>query len=136
MENRASKIVWIIIRLLMASMFVESYIDKLHHWDNYLEETIAKGIPFPVFGLSMAAATEVIGSTALITGVYIRLGAFILAGYVFVLGFFYFDFWNLDGLAATMALKEFLKDFAVIAGLLLIAVMGMDNKFLRANSPR
>ncbi len=133
MNNKTYNLAWIVIRLLMASMFVESYIDKLIHWNGYLEETMTKGIPFPAVGLSMAVATEVLGSAALISGIYLRIGAFILAGYVFVLGFFYFDFWNLEGVAAVMARKEFLKDFAVIAGLLLIALVGKNTKISSVN---
>ena len=68
----------------------------------------------------MAVATEILGSAVLISGLYIRVGALVLAGYVFILNFFYFDFWNLDGVDAVMARKAFLKDLAVIAGLLLM----------------
>lgn len=121
-EGVANRYAWLAIRLLMASMFVESFLDKLLHWDGYLQETITKGIPFPAIGLGMAVAVEALGSATLISSKFIRLGAFMLAGYVFVLGFFYFNFWNLSGIDAVMARKEFLKDLAVIAGLLLIVL--------------
>lgn len=111
-------------RFLMALMFIESIVDKLIHWDFYVSETATKGIPLAAIALGLAVATEIFGSIALLTGKFIRLGAFLLAGYVFVLGFFYFDFWNLEGTNAIMARKEFLKDLAVIAGLFLFVVMG------------
>ena len=114
----------------MAAMFVESFIDKLAHFEMYTQETAAKGIPFPAVALSLAAITEVLGSFALISGYFLRLGAVMLAGYVFTLGFIYFDFWDQQGMAAVMARKEFLKDFAVIAGLCLIALVGNNKKLL------
>lgn len=122
MNNEIHKLAWVVIRLLMAGMFIESGIDKLIHWNGYLEEIIAKGIPFPVVGLTMAIATEVLGSAALISGIFIGLGALILASYIFVLNFFYFDFWNFEGMEAITLRKEFLKDLGVIAGLLLITL--------------
>jgi len=107
-------------RILMASMFVESFIDKLSHWSFYAAETAEKGIPLPHIALGLAVATEIFGSAALLTGKFLRAGSFLLAGYVFVLGFFYFDFWNQQGTAAVMGRKEFLKDLGVIAGLFLL----------------
>lgn len=119
-----SSYTWLVIRLLMAAMFIESFVDKLLHWNRYAAETASLGIPLPAVALGLAVATEIFGSIALISGKWIGLGALALAGYVFVLGFFYFDFWNKEGIDALMARKEFLKDFAVVAGLLLIALQG------------
>ncbi|WP_347988408.1 DoxX family protein [Methylomonas sp. AM2-LC] len=119
---------WLIIRLLMSSMFVESGIDKLLHWNEYLAETLIKGIPLPGLSLPLVIATEIIGSATLVSGIYIRPGAMILVGYVFTLNIVYFDFWHQDGMDAVMARKEFLKNFAVVAGLLLIALVARDSK--------
>jgi putative oxidoreductase len=113
----------LIARLLMASMFIESCFDKLVHWAAYVTETASKGIPFPALALMAATGIEAFGSFTLISGRGLKPGACVLAGYVCILGFFYFDFWNLSGGAATMARKEFLKDLGVIAGLILIAYL-------------
>ena len=112
---------WLAVRVLMALMFIESFFDKLLHWDFYVSETAAKGLPLPAVALGLAVTTELLGCVALIAGVGLRLACVMLAGYVFVLGFVYFDFWNQEGVAAIMARKEFLKDLSVIAGLLLFA---------------
>ncbi|WP_234406225.1 DoxX family protein [Methylobacillus glycogenes] len=107
-----------LIRMLMAVMFIESAIDKSLHWHFYLQETTQQGIPFPALALAMAIAVEVLGSIALLTRFQLPLAALMLAGYVFVLNFFYFDFWNLSGQEAIGLRKEFLKNLAVVAGLL------------------
>jgi hypothetical protein len=43
-----------------------------------------------------------------------------------VVSFFYFDFWNQIDVAAVMARKEFLKNIAVVGGLLV--VMAINNR--------
>lgn len=113
-------------RILMALMFMESFADKLMHWDVYVSETAAKHIPFPPLALGAAALTELLGSLALITGLGIRFGTLALAGYTFIVNFYYFDFWNQAEVAAIMARKEFLKNIAVVGGLLVFTAIGAD----------
>lgn len=108
-------------RLLVCLMFLESGIDKALHWQTYLAETTAKGIPLPALALAAALATELLGSIALITDIGLRFAAAALAAYIFAVNFFYFDFWNQEGIAAIMARKEFLKDLAVVGALCLLA---------------
>lgn len=128
MNTSQKHLLWFTVRGLTALMFIESFIDKLTHWSIYAAETASKGIPLPSIALGLAVATEIFGSVTLVTGYFIRLGALALAGYVFVLGFFYFDFWNMEGAAEMGARKEFLKDFAVIAGLLLIVLVAGEKQ--------
>ena len=122
MNSKCQRNAWIIARLLLSAMFVESFIDKMLNWHMYMQQVADKGIPFPAAGLAIAAAVECFGSLTLITGRFMWAGAFVLAAYTFALGFIYFDFWHMDGLAAVLARKQFLKDFSVIGGLLLVAV--------------
>ena len=115
---------WLLIRLLMAAMFIESAVDKILHWQFYLLETTQQGIPFPALALGSAIGVEVLGSLALLTRVQLPLAALMLAGYVFVLNFFYFDFWHVSGQEAIGLRKEFLKNLAVVAGLLAFTLFG------------
>lgn len=117
-------------RILLSLMFIDSCADKLMHWDFYVGETAAKHIPLPPFALSLAALAEFLGSVALITGIGIRFGTFALAGYTFIVNFYYFDFWNQVDVAAIMARKEFLKNIAVVAGLLVFTAIGADRYIL------
>lgn len=110
------------IRLLIAAMFVESCIDKALHWAGYTAQVVAVGMPLPTLSLAAAAATECLGSIALISGKCLQVGSLILAVYVCATGFVFFDFWNLQGPASVAARKEFLKGLAVAGGLLLLAI--------------
>lgn len=118
---------WLLIRILMAAMFIESAVDKSLHWHFYLLETTEQGIPFPALALGTAIAVEVLGSLALLTGFQLVFAAFMLAGYVFVLNFFYFDFWHVSGQEAIGLRKEFLKNLAVVAGLLAFMLVQSRN---------
>lgn len=124
---------WVIFaaRILLSLMFIESCADKLMHWDFYVGEIAAKHIPFPPLALGAAALTEFVGSITLITGFGIRLGTFALAGYTFIVNFYYFDFWNQVDIAAIMARKEFLKNLAVVGGLLVLTAIGAECFTLR-----
>lgn len=119
---------WPVVRLLMAAMFIESFIDKLWHWHSYLSQVQEKGVPFPFAALACAAAVEILGSVSLVLGLFVAEGALLLAAYVFALGFVYFNFWSLSGAAAIATRKDFLKDLAVIAGLLLMALTDLSHR--------
>ena len=117
-------------RILIALMFVESCADKLLHWDFYMQEMTAKKIPLAPLALAAAITVEFLGSIALVTGVGIRVGTLALAGYAFIVNFFYFDFWNQVDVAAIMGRKEFLKNLAVVGGLLVFTAIGNDKNAL------
>jgi putative oxidoreductase len=127
MDDRSSLQEQIIFfaRLLLALMFVESYWDKLMHWDFYLAETTAKHVLFPAFALAAAVLVEFLGSLALITGIGLRSAVLALACYTFIVNFYCFNFWDQTGVAATMARKEFLKNLAVVGGLLVFTAINV-----------
>ena len=125
-REQTAHVIMIMGRILLAVMFIESCVDKFLHWDFYVQETAAKHIPFPSIALALAAITEFAGSISLLTGMGIFYAAFALAGYIFVVNFFYFDFWNQIDTPAIMARKEFLKNLAVIGGLMFAAI---SNRF-------
>jgi putative oxidoreductase len=127
LASSRDKIIWL-ARLLLASMFIESFLDKALHWNFYLSETSAKQILFPVFSLGAAVLVEFFGSLALLTGIGIRTLTIALAVYILVVNFYYFDFWNQADIAATMARKDFLKNLAVIGGLLVFTAIGTKHE--------
>ncbi len=110
-------------RIIISLMFIESFADKLLHWDFYMAELQNKAIPLPALALGAAVITELLGSVALVTGFGLCYAALALAGYTIVVTFIYFDFWNQLDSAAVMARKEFLKNFAVAGGLMLLVAL-------------
>jgi putative oxidoreductase len=114
---------FLFVRIFMALMFIESFIEKLLHWNHSLIDIAINNVPFPAISLTAATAIEIFGSICLLSGRCLRYGAIFLAAYVFILQFFYFDFWNHTGLGAVIERREFLKNMAVIAGLFLLALV-------------
>jgi putative oxidoreductase len=115
-------------RLMLAAMFVESGVDKLLHWQAYVTEAAAHGIPLASLSLSLAAIVEIIGSAALISGVFVTPALIALALYSLTVSFFYFDFWNMVEPASIMARKAFLKNLAVAGGLLSWWALTLGNR--------
>lgn len=105
-------------RLMLAAMYVESGVDKLLHWAAYVNEVAAHGIPLAPLSLALAVSVEILGSAALLAGVWLTPALLALAVYTLIVNFFYFDFWAMVDPASLMARKEFLKNIAVAGGLL------------------
>ncbi len=106
------------VRVLMAAMFLESAVDKMLHWPQYMAEVAAHNIPLPPVALLAATLVELAGSAALLFGFALAPALLALAAYTLIVNFFYFDFWALPMPEAVMARKEFLKNLAVAGGLL------------------
>ena len=107
-----------LIRLLVAAMFAESALDKILHWSTYVADATAHHIPGGSLALGAAAAVEALTTVALLTGWAYVPALLAAAGYTFVVNVFYFHFWDMPMPDAVGARKEFLKDLAVIGGLL------------------
>jgi putative oxidoreductase len=63
----------------------------------------------------------------LITGLFARFGALALFGLLAVLSLVFHDFWTLSGFEAQLQLTQFLKNLAIMGGLLCIVVTGPGN---------
>ena len=109
-------ILWV-PRLLMVWMFVESAIDKYSRFAFFAEEAGARRIPFPRTAIAAAFVVELLGAVSMLTGMASVVALSLLSGYVLVLTFIYFDFWDFRGETAIADRKEFFKNIAVAGGL-------------------
>jgi putative oxidoreductase len=110
--------------LLMAFMFVESALDKISHQQTFVNEMTTEGIPFAKIGIWAAIAVELAGAASILTGWFTLIVIGALSVYILVLSVIYFAFWKQTGHEAFLSRKEFLKNLALIGGLIAIAQMG------------
>jgi putative oxidoreductase len=110
-------------RLLMASLFLTVGIPKIMQGfgANYLGML---GVPYPEYVGIIATAIEVLVPIALILGLWPRISALLLLAFVIVATVLAHRFWEYPEAQQQMQMFNFLKNIAIIGGLLFYFVSG------------
>ena len=124
-----------VARLCLVSMFPPSAVDKVVHWRGSLRQTASAGLPGPpLVGQTMLVAAIVVEfvTPVLIVGhAWDRPAALLLAAFCAVTAVLYHPFWRgpdlfsaADDSVAREHFWQFLKNFCIVGGLLLVALAG------------
>jgi putative oxidoreductase len=123
--------VWEAARICLVAMFPFSAIDKIWHRKAALAQTESAGIPGGPVLLAAAIAVEAITPICIVLGWFDRPAAFVLAGFCVVTGFLYHPFWTYgdffsprDDSQGRDHFWQFLKNFGLVGGLLLVVFAG------------
>lgn len=108
-------------RILMSGIFLFSGYGKVMSWQPTIEYMTSKGIPFANFFLFGATAIEFLGGLMVLSGIRARIGAVALIIYLIPTSILFHGFWNLSGAEAQLEMIQFLKNMAILGGLLHIA---------------
>ncbi|MEL7431682.1 MAG: DoxX family protein [Chlamydiota bacterium] len=81
----------------------------------------------PVF-LALAIALELVGGIFVLTGFKARLGAFFLILFLIPTTIIFHHFWYFDGIKRDIEFAMFLKNIAILGGLLYILIYGSSVK--------
>jgi putative oxidoreductase len=118
-------------RICLVAMFPFSAIDKLWRRKSALAQTEAAGLPGGPALLAAAIGVEAITPICIVLGWYDRPAAFVLAGFCVVTAFLYHPFWAYgdffspsDDSQARDHFWQFLKNFGLVGGLLLVVFAG------------
>lgn len=79
------------------------------------------GIPAAALLLIVATAANVIGGLLLILNRHVRLTAFGFVVYIILVNVMMHDFWNFTGVEGGHEMQNFVKNMAILAGLLVLA---------------
>ncbi len=127
----ATTLVWLGARICLVAMFPFSAVDKVWHWRASLAQTESSALPGGKIMLVAAILVEALTPVMIVTGWHDRLGAFLLAGFCVVTAFLYHPFWKgPDFFSPTGDSKarehfwQFLKNFGLVGGLLLVVSAG------------
>jgi putative oxidoreductase len=118
-------------RFLLAFIFLFSGARKVMGYQGTLAYMQGKGV-FPatdVFGYPLAEvllmatiAVEILGGLMLVTGLGARFAALALAAFTVAAGVLFHDFWTIaDAAQYGNQLNHFLKNLAIVGGLLIVA---------------
>jgi putative oxidoreductase len=111
-------------RVLLALMFVLAGFGKISGFEGTAGYIASKGLPLPQVGAAIAVAVELGGGLLLVAGWKARWVALVLAVFTAVATFFFHDFWNMADAAAGTNKIMFLKNVAVIGGMLMVWAFG------------
>jgi putative oxidoreductase len=107
-------------RILLSLLFILSALSKIGAWGPLVEQLAAKGIPYAPFFLGAALVIELIGGLTLLLGWQARLSAWLLFVYLIPTTGIMHNFWAYTGEEQQVQLVNFLKNLAIMGGLLLV----------------
>ena len=116
----------VIARTALVSLFPFSAIDKVINWDEALEQANSGPLPGGPALLIAAIAVEAITPICIVSGRKDRSAAAVLAAFCAVTAVLYHPFWKYPDLTAKSQTKgrnelwEFLKNFGLVGGLLMV----------------
>ncbi len=111
-------------RILLSIIFIVSACAKIMEWNGTVHMMAAKGLPFPAVLLGISTAIELIGGLAMLLGLYSRLSATIVFLYLIPVTLIMHNFWSVPASQMNIQLVNFLKNLAIMGGLLFLSGFG------------
>lgn len=111
-------------RLLMAALFLPAGFSKVAGFAGTVGYIASKGAPVPEIAAIIAIIVEVGGGLALILGFKARWAALALAAFTLVATVMFHNYWTFPAEQQMMQQLMFMKNVAVIGGLLTLAAWG------------
>jgi putative oxidoreductase len=105
-------------RVLLAFIFVFSGVMKIFAWNQTLSYMTSKGMPVPGLLLLGATLIEIICGLLVAFGRHVRLSSGLLFLYLIPTTLIFHNFWTLEGMEAQNQMTHFLKNLAIMGGLL------------------
>lgn len=122
-----SRLISFVSRLCLVCLFPPSALDKVIHRKQALQQARSGPLPGAPLLLNAAIAVETVAPLCIVSGKFDRPAAGVLAGFCATTAVLYHPFWTHGDLRARGQSKgreelwEFLKNFGLVGGLLLVA---------------
>lgn len=116
--------VLLIARICLAMVYLVSGVHKGIYFSKAVAEFRQAAIPFLHISLISTIILHLLASLALISGVFARESAVLLAVFTLLATIKVHDFWNLSGNERLMQSRIALDHLGLIGGLLLLAIVG------------
>ncbi|MBI3544061.1 MAG: DoxX family protein [Deltaproteobacteria bacterium] len=113
-----------VARLLLAFIFITAGLSKVSGWYETSLYMVSKGMRGIPFFLTAAIVIELVCGVALLIGYRVRAAALILFAYLIPVSLVFHDFWSFNGMEAQNQLIHFMKNVAIMGGLLTTVVHG------------
>ena len=115
-------VVFLVGRVLFALIFVASgFMAHLAQAREMAEYARSQGAPAPGLMVPLSGVVIIVGGLSVALGIYADLGALLLAGFAFSVGFFMHAFWReQDPQMQQNQMAHFLKNMALVGGALVL----------------
>jgi putative oxidoreductase len=111
-------------RILLAQIFLLSGLNKIGAWEQTAGYMASKNLPLVPFFLVAAILFEVGGGLSVALGYKARLGAAALVVFLIPATLIFHNFWALQGMEQQVQMIMFMKNLAILGGLLLVIGFG------------
>ncbi|MGQ0653701.1 MAG: DoxX family protein [Betaproteobacteria bacterium] len=111
-------------RALLSALFLVAGVHKILIWSAQVAYFTRLGFPAPEFFTVVAIVIELGAGLALLVGWKTRWAAWLLALFVLIAAFMAHRFWEFDAQQLANQMNHFLKNLAIIGGLLFVAAFG------------
>ncbi|MFT4939475.1 MAG: putative oxidoreductase [Paraglaciecola sp.] len=121
-------------RILLGLYFILPGLQKITDFDGMSQYMDAHNVPMVPVLLIITIVIQLAAGAALIVGYKGKIAAFLLAGLTLVISIYMHNFWAMEESAARgHEMQNFVKNMAIMAGLLYVAALGtgkfsLDNR--------
>ena len=122
--NASSDALSLIGRIFLAVIFLVSGFGKIGGFEGLIGAIASKGLPMPQVFAVVTVVIELGAGLMLVFGWKARWAAFLLAAFTAIVTFFFHNFWVVPEAEKMMQQTQFMKNLAVIGGLLLVMAFG------------
>ena len=137
----------VVARFLISLIFLSAAVNKILHWHeterslmstlcewqsnigflDSLQDCFAKMIPITPVLLIIATLLEFLGGLSVLLGIKEKLGAALLILFLVPTTIIMHQFWFIEGSMREMQMIHFLKNMAIIGGLLMVILQNNDS---------
>lgn len=111
-------------RILLAQIFIASGLNKISGWEQTAGYMASKDMPMVSLFLFVAIVLEVGGGISILLGFKAKIGAIALAIFLIPVSLIFHNFWALEGMNQQIQMVMFMKNLAIMGGLIILAAFG------------
>jgi putative oxidoreductase len=124
MTTSSGSISPLIGRILISCIFMLSGFFKFVTFSQTVDFAAAKHIPLPGVAIACAALVELLGGLGVLAGFQTRIMAWLLFLYLIPTTLLFHNFWAFHGIEQQDNMAHFMKNVAIMGGLLILAGSG------------